>query len=127
MLLQTLLWAGVAVAAGIRGLDGVDNLVVFGDSWTDQGRLLWIYEHGGEAPPPGTFIPPSNSTASGGYSWPYFASRALNATAYNYAGESRILPGSLGCEISYRAVEVTIPESSRIYIYIYIYEYKPRV
>lgn len=91
LLLQALLLsAGVTVAAGIRGLEETENLIVFGDSYSDQGRLSWFTDHK-EAPPTGTFIHPSNRTASGGYSWPYFASRALNATAYNYAGMSRTL------------------------------------
>ena len=87
---RTLLWlsaAGVAVAeTGISGLAGLENLIVFGDSYTDQGRLDWFIDHG-EAPPAGTFIPAHTPTASGGYSWPYFVSEALNATTFNYAGK----------------------------------------
>ncbi|RYO86937.1 hypothetical protein DL766_005976 [Monosporascus sp. MC13-8B] len=85
MLPLVLVWARVAVAAGVRGLEDVKNLVVFGDSYTDEGRLSWFIENGGRPPPPGTSIPTSNSTASGGYSWPYFASLALGATTFNYA------------------------------------------
>ena len=80
--------AGVAVAeTGISGLVDVDNLLVFGDSYTDQGRLGWFVAHNGEAPPAGTFIPAESPTSSGGYSWPYFVSEALNATTFNYAGK----------------------------------------
>ncbi|KAK7750044.1 hypothetical protein SLS62_008037 [Diatrype stigma] len=85
LLLQTLLLsAGVTVAVRNQGLEGIDNLIVFGDSFSDQGRLSWFTDRQ-EAPPTGTFIHPSNKTASGGHSWPYFASQALKATVYNYA------------------------------------------
>ena len=81
--------AAVHATSGIPGLGHVDNLFVFGDSYTDQGRLAWFTAHGGEAPPAGTFIPAASPTASGGYSWPYFVSGSLNATTFNYAGKGR--------------------------------------
>lgn len=91
MLLRAFLSVGVAIASGIQGLENVDNLIVFGDSYTDYGRLGWFLDHHGEAPPTGTFIEPSNKTASGGHSWPYFAAQDLNATPFNYAGKSGVL------------------------------------
>lgn len=96
MLLQTLVSAGFAAAAGIKGLEQVQNLVLFGDSYTDEGRLAWFMDHDGKAPPPGTIIPPSNKTASGGYAWPHFASQALNATAFNYAGKPALARSGVG-------------------------------
>ena len=88
--LPLLSWAAVAHAtAGIPGLEHVENLFVFGDSYSDQGRLAWFLAHGGDPPPAGTFIPPTSPTASGGHSWPYFVSESLNATAFNYAGKRR--------------------------------------
>ncbi|KAI3327298.1 carbohydrate esterase family 16 protein [Xylariaceae sp. AK1471] len=63
----------------------VQNLIVFGDSYTDEGRLSYFIGSGGAAPPPGTVIPTSNTTAGGGYSWPHYASQELGATTYNYA------------------------------------------
>ncbi|KAI0465562.1 carbohydrate esterase family 16 protein [Xylaria cf. heliscus] len=85
MLFQALLLG--ALAAGINACAdrAVKNLVVFGDSYTDEGRLLYFILSGGAAPPPGTVIPTSNETSGGGYSWPHYASEKLGATTYNYA------------------------------------------
>ncbi|KAI0451275.1 carbohydrate esterase family 16 protein [Xylaria acuta] len=67
------------------GPSGVDNLIVFGDSYTDEGRFQYFVDTDGAAPPPGTVIPTSNVTAGGGYSWPHHVSQKLGATTYNYA------------------------------------------
>ncbi|CAJ2503562.1 Uu.00g109560.m01.CDS01 [Anthostomella pinea] len=85
MLSLTPLFAGLAAAIGVRGTAGVKNLVVFGDSYTDEGRLSYFTSHNGTAPPAGTVIPTSNFTATGGYAWPHFASQKLGATTHNYA------------------------------------------
>jgi hypothetical protein len=77
--------AGIHAYAGIGAR--VKYLIVFGDSYTDEGRLSYLIHSGGVAPPPGTVIPTSNTTAGGGFSWPYYASQKLGATTYNYAGK----------------------------------------
>jgi hypothetical protein len=87
MLLQLLLLACITVGIHTSADAGVKNLFVFGDSYTDEGRLGYLISSGGAAPPPGTVIPTSNVTASGGHSWPYYASRKLGSTTYNYAGK----------------------------------------
>lgn len=89
MLFLILLLGGFTV--GIHGYarHRIQNLVVFGDSYTDEGRLGYFLGTGGVAPPPGTIIPTSNATAGGGYSWPYYASKQLGAATYNYAGKRR--------------------------------------
>ncbi|KAH9905429.1 carbohydrate esterase family 16 protein [Xylariomycetidae sp. FL2044] len=66
-------------------LSDIKNLIVFGDSYTDEGRLSWFTNHNGTGPPPGTDVPTSDFTASGGYTWPYYASQQLGAKTYNYA------------------------------------------
>ncbi|KAI2780512.1 carbohydrate esterase family 16 protein [Daldinia loculata] len=76
---------GIATGTSIRNIKGVENLVVFGDSYSDEGRLAYLQAHNGTAPPAGTVIPTANMTASGGYTWPHFASQQLGATTYNYA------------------------------------------
>ncbi|KAI1328242.1 carbohydrate esterase family 16 protein [Xylariaceae sp. FL0255] len=63
----------------------IKNLIVFGDSYSDEGRFSWIAEHNDTLPPPGTVIPTENVTASGGYTWPHYAAEKLGATTYNYA------------------------------------------
>ncbi|KAI1818539.1 carbohydrate esterase family 16 protein [Poronia punctata] len=78
---------GFATGALARtcGKDKVENLIVFGDSYTDEGRLNYFFGTGGVPPPPGTYIPTPNVTAGGGFSWPYHASQKLGAKTYNYA------------------------------------------
>ncbi|KAK7974378.1 hypothetical protein PG989_016226 [Apiospora arundinis] len=63
----------------------VENVVVFGDSYTDSGRLSAYIANNGSAPPPATDTSASNFTASGGYSWGHFATQQLGAKFYDYA------------------------------------------
>src|SRR4051812_13452545 len=46
-----------------------NSLVAFGDSYTDENRLNYFGIHKGAAPPAGTFLPESFTTASGGRTW----------------------------------------------------------
>lgn len=89
MLFQALLLGSFAAGINANAGSGVKNLIVFGDSYTDEGRLAYFFGSGGTPPPPGTLIPTSNATASGGYTWPHYASQKLGATTYNYASECR--------------------------------------
>ncbi|KAI5924556.1 acetyl esterase [Camillea tinctor] len=96
MLQLTLLTLATAVSAsGIPGISSIENLITFGDSYTDEGRLQWFVDHDGSAPPVGTLIPTSNRTASGGYTWPHFASQRLNSTTYNYAVSGAVCSNEL--------------------------------
>ncbi|KAI1361055.1 carbohydrate esterase family 16 protein [Xylaria arbuscula] len=79
MLLQLLLLGGLVASSK------VENLILFGDSYTDEGRLAYIIANGETLPPPGTVIPHENVTAAGTYSWPYYAAKELGAATYNYA------------------------------------------
>ncbi|GAP88023.1 putative acetyl esterase [Rosellinia necatrix] len=85
MLFQALLLGSFAIGIDGYACCGVENLIVFGDSYTDEGRLGYFFSSGGAPPPPGTVIPTGNVTASGGNSWPYYASEELGAAIYNYA------------------------------------------
>ncbi|KAM0426602.1 hypothetical protein ACHAPT_008296 [Fusarium lateritium] len=77
--------AAVAVATKPQcGLGAMTNLVTFGDSLTDEARILYFMEHGGQAPPPGTRFPPSNQTLSGGYAWGRLVANLSGAEYYNY-------------------------------------------
>lgn len=40
------------------------SLVTFGDSYTDENRLGYFINHGGDAPPTGTLLPEVCSTVS---------------------------------------------------------------
>ncbi|KIN00045.1 carbohydrate esterase family 16 protein [Oidiodendron maius Zn] len=81
-------------ATGNRGTHGhpgnswvqdFDNLVTFGDSYTDENRLLYWLSHNGTYPPPGLLLPPSNATAGGGVTWARFVSDNTGAELFNYA------------------------------------------
>jgi phospholipase/lecithinase/hemolysin len=61
------------------------NLVTFGDSYTDNGRLGYYIGHNGSAPPTGTLHPESNTTASGGLAWAQFVKQSTGAKLYDYA------------------------------------------
>ncbi|KAI1502069.1 acetyl esterase [Biscogniauxia marginata] len=90
-----LLLVAAASGGGIPGISRIENLITFGDSYTDEGRLQWFISHNGTAPPPGTVIPTSNATASGGYTWPHFVSQEINATTYNYAVSGAVCSNEL--------------------------------
>ncbi|SPN98600.1 related to GDSL lipase/acylhydrolase family protein [Cephalotrichum gorgonifer] len=78
--------AALATLASAKGcgLKKFENLVTFGDSYTDEGRLGY-YFGGNGAPPAGQLLPESSSTASGGYVWPRIISKNTGAKSFNYA------------------------------------------
>ncbi|KAL4901560.1 hypothetical protein BDW74DRAFT_181571 [Aspergillus multicolor] len=61
------------------------NLVTFGDSYTDEGRLTYMFANNLTLPPAGTLLPPSNTTASGGLTWPRIVSNKSGLKSLNYA------------------------------------------
>ncbi|KAK6088947.1 gdsl lipase acylhydrolase family protein [Seiridium cupressi] len=86
LFLQLLLAVGAAASSCDAGEPrGVANLISFGDSYTDEGRLGAYYANNGSAPPPGTSTAGSNFTSTGGYAWGHFASQQLGAKYYDYA------------------------------------------
>jgi phospholipase/lecithinase/hemolysin len=88
LLLQFLLAAGAtASSCGAPTLKHVSNLISFGDSYTDEGRLSAYFANHGSAPPPGTSTAGSNLTSTGGYAWGTYASQQLGAKYYDYAGK----------------------------------------
>lgn len=83
-MLFPLLLTGASVAAAC-GCLSFDNLVTFGDSYTDDGRLSYYINHNGQAPPPGVYPPVSNVTASGGLSWGQYVAQYTQANYLDYA------------------------------------------
>ncbi|KAK8074141.1 Acetyl esterase [Apiospora phragmitis] len=77
--------AGTAVATYPVKPFTVENVIAFGDSYTDSGRLSAYMANNGATPPPATDTSTSNFTASGGYSWGHFATQQLGAKFYDYA------------------------------------------
>ncbi|KAF8423246.1 GDSL lipase/acylhydrolase family protein [Tirmania nivea] len=66
------------------GWKDIQNLVSFGDSYTDESRLTYFGEHR-QAPPVGWKAPASNNTFSGGKSWARIAAESSGVELYNYA------------------------------------------
>lgn len=63
-----------------------NRLLVFGDSYSDQGRLAYFAAHNGSAPPPGTAPPDAAANADGGRVWPqYVGQYAAGLRVTNYA------------------------------------------
>ncbi|KYK54773.1 acetyl esterase [Drechmeria coniospora] len=74
----------MAMAASPDRVAGMENLVAFGDSYTDEGRLDYFTSHG-KAPPVGSLLPPKSITFSGGYAWGRIVANRTGARFYNYA------------------------------------------
>lgn len=73
----------VATAKADRSFE---NLVVFGDSYTDEQNLGYLIDNGGQWPPPGTVLGAVNKTgATGGYTWPRIAVDKSDAKLFNFA------------------------------------------
>lgn len=87
VMLSALLGMALQVACSpisISTYGRMENLVTFGDSYTDENRFSYFIQNH-KAPPIGEMLPPSNSTASGGYAWGRFVANATGANYYNYA------------------------------------------
>lgn len=67
------------------GLRKLENLVTFGDSWTDSGRIDSFIKAQGIPPPAGTLVPDNKRTASGGWAWGQFVAKSMKAKHFNYA------------------------------------------
>ncbi|KHO01049.1 acetyl esterase [Metarhizium album ARSEF 1941] len=83
----TLLAMALGVVSGptsMRRCERMKNLVTFGDSYTDEGRLNYFTQHH-EAPPIGKMLPPNNNTWSGGYAWGRLVANTTGANYYDYA------------------------------------------
>jgi len=87
-----ILAAHSAISVGLAGRpphscwDGqFKTLVTFGDSYTDENRLGYFINHNGSAPPVGTDLGIGYKTATGGLSWPRYASFYSKTSLYNYA------------------------------------------
>ncbi|KAI0172992.1 carbohydrate esterase family 16 protein [Hypoxylon sp. FL1284] len=99
LVLLALFMGGVPSHCCGSEVTGIENLIVFGDSYSDEGRLEYFLSHNNTPPPPGLYIPEANVTKNGGRSWPQLAAKAIGATTFNYAVTgavcSDIFPGVL--------------------------------
>lgn len=97
-----LLLATCGLAAAKAHGPGFENLVVFGDSYSDEQTLQYLYQNDAQWPPPGTVLGPVNKTAStGGYTWPRIAVDSIDANLFNFA----VSGGVCSEEIVYRWFE----------------------
>jgi len=79
------LLAAAFVAVAAKPCARMENLVTFGDSYTDEGRLGYFIGHSGQGPPAGTLLPATNATATGGYEWGRMAANMTGAKYFDYA------------------------------------------
>ncbi|KAG8854803.1 hypothetical protein FRB96_007332 [Tulasnella sp. 330] len=76
----------VSLALGSASFPSIiTDLVAFGDSYTDEGRLSYITSHNGTLPPVGYVPPISNATASGGYVWARIVANNTGVELHDYA------------------------------------------
>jgi hypothetical protein len=99
-----ILTATVVFCASLHRRDGTysvwtasnyKSLITFGDSYTDESRAAYFATNNGSAPPPGTLLPESFITPSGGRTWPRYVVQYTGdtkdgewdpqMTLYNYA------------------------------------------
>jgi len=71
------------------------NLIVFGDSYSDEDRASYIVAHNGSGPPPGTLLPPSNNTATGGFTWTRLVANDTGVELFNYAVSGAVISNEL--------------------------------
>jgi len=71
------------------------NLVVFGDSYSDESRLAYFQTHNGSAPPPGLLLPASSTTATGGFTWDRLVANSTGAELFNYAVSGSVISNEL--------------------------------
>ncbi|KAH7133040.1 acetyl esterase [Dactylonectria estremocensis] len=63
----------------------LENLISFGDSWTDSGRIDSFIKTKGIPPAVGVLVPDNKRTASGGLAWGQFVAKSTGAKYFNYA------------------------------------------
>ena len=68
-------------------VDQFKNLIVFGDSYSDENQLNYFTMHNGSAPPTGTILPETFNGADGGRVWPRYVVQYTNESLnlYDYA------------------------------------------
>ncbi|CAK7275399.1 hypothetical protein SEPCBS119000_006674 [Sporothrix epigloea] len=78
--------ASALVARSTSSDNSFENLVVFGDSYSDNGRLVYYVAHNASNPPAGELPPQSKVTASGGLTWNQYVQRSIPGLGlYGYA------------------------------------------
>lgn len=78
----------LATATTITAFTGgasFDNLVTFGDSYTDNGRLSYYINNNGSGPPAGVLPPQSTVSASGGLAWGQYVQQDTGVAYFDYA------------------------------------------
>ncbi|OCK86026.1 carbohydrate esterase family 16 protein [Lepidopterella palustris CBS 459.81] len=71
------------------------SFVAFGDSYTDEDRILYFATHNGSAPPVGWVEPMSLVTSTGGLIWSRYVSIYTSANLYNYAVSGAVCSNSI--------------------------------
>ncbi|KIH94937.1 GDSL lipase/acylhydrolase family protein [Sporothrix brasiliensis 5110] len=79
---QSLLAAAASSGLISAACNSFENLVAFGDSYSDNGRLNYYIAHQGKPPPPGTLSTQTNVTASGGLTWGQYVQQSAPGVAF---------------------------------------------
>ncbi|CAN8102604.1 unnamed protein product [Discula destructiva] len=74
-----------ATATASHSSASFSNLVTFGDSYTDNGRLSYYVDNNGSAPLAGVLPPQSSVTASGGLAWGQYVQQYTGVAYFDYA------------------------------------------
>lgn len=82
LLLATTIVAGTRASCAAKPFE---NLVTFGDSYTDNGRLSYYITHNDTAPPAGTLPPETFVTSTGGLAWGQFVAQYTGVAYFDYA------------------------------------------
>lgn len=79
---QSLLAAVASSGLVSAACNSFDNLVTFGDSYSDDGRLNYYGAHQGNPPPAGTLQTQTTDTASGGLTWGQYVQESVPGLAF---------------------------------------------
>ncbi|EFZ02162.1 GDSL-like lipase/acylhydrolase family protein [Metarhizium robertsii] len=86
--MATKLLTVLAITSGVisapAALGKFENLVVFGDSYSDEARFAYIKQNG-KLPPAGQMLPEADSPFSNGRIWGRLVAKDTGATLYDYA------------------------------------------
>jgi phospholipase/lecithinase/hemolysin len=77
--------AGIPPAVATSNGSSFEYLVVFGDSYSDDGRGNYFWDNGAKQPPVGTNPPESGINWTGGLVWGQYVGNYTGATVYDYA------------------------------------------
>ncbi|KAK5167204.1 uncharacterized protein LTR77_007935 [Saxophila tyrrhenica] len=104
-------------------LETFTSLVIFGDSYSDDSRLGYFINSGGDPPPVGWVEPVANKSADGGYIWGEYVSRYAGVNKYNYAVSGAVCSNDITPRY-FSAIDAPFPALAQYEIPAYIADSK---